>query len=368
MEKSPRPERSRAAAQSKDRGRDPAASRVKVQVADLADLVGRCLRRAGASPRTAAAIARIVVAAERDGSLSHGLQRVPGYLSSLASGWVDGRARPSLSRPAPGLLQADGGNGFAQIALAKADRPLRRAAERNGVALLGIRNAHHFASLWPDLEPFAADGFLAITMVNTRSHIAAWGGKKKVLGTNPIAFAVPRAGAPPLIWDQASSVMSQGEILVSAAAGRPLPPGAGVDRDGAATTDPKAVLEGGALLPIAGAKGSALAFMVESLAGALTGAQLGFEADAGQRPPGAQTSNTGQLVILMSPRAMAGSGFAVRIEAVIDRLREAGSERLPSDLRYRRRAQAEREGVEIAAEIYAYLTEQAGRAARPPRS
>jgi delta1-piperideine-2-carboxylate reductase len=333
---------------------------MKLAIADLSELVGRCLRRGGMAPASARLVAETIVAAERDGARSHGLQRLPGYLSSLASGWVDGRARPVVVKRAPGMIHVDARNGFAQVALARAAPLLRRTARRTGVAVLGIHHSHHFASLWPDVEPFAADGFVAITMVNSRRRLVAWGGRETVLGTNAMAFACPRRGALPLVWDQASSAMAQGEVLVRASAGAALPAGVGVDRDGMPTTDAAAVLEGGAFLPFAGPKGSAIAFMVEVLAAALTGGRFGFE-DSSVGRPGAVTSNAGQFVLLIDPGAMAPPGFADRIEALIQRLRDAGAERLPADARYARRRRAATEGIEVPDDMHAYLVQQAGR-------
>jgi delta1-piperideine-2-carboxylate reductase len=107
--------------------------------------------------------------------------------------------------------------------------------------------------------------------------VSVWGGTRKVLGTNPMAFACPRPGHKPLVWDQASSVMAQGEVLLAAERGLALPEGVGLDSGGRATTDPRAVLDGGTLLPFGGHKGASIAFMIEILAGALTGGCFGFE-------------------------------------------------------------------------------------------
>jgi len=324
---------------------------------ELIDLVQRALSSHGMRREDAAIVARTIVAAERDGAHSHGLQRLPGYISSLRAGWVDARAVPTIRDASPGFVHANACNGFAQIALARADGLLRKKAQLNGIAALGIHNSHHFASLWPDLEPFAEDGFVALTMVNTRSRIVAWGGKKKILGTNPMAFACPRPGYPPLIWDQASSIMSQGDILLSAAAGRSLPVGIGVDANGAPTTSAEAVLRDGALMPFGGVKGSSLAFMVEILAAALTKGNFGFE-DRSGRFPGAETSNAGQFFLLMDPSPMAGKGFPDRVAALIARLLEAGSLRMPGDLRYKKRRQAEAKGIQVSSKIHNYLLEQ----------
>ena len=190
-----------------------------VSVGELTDLVVRMFRRHGVSADNAGSLAETIVAAERDGTLSHGLLRLPGYVATLNSGWVDGRAVPVVIDAAPGLVATDACNGFAQPALRASATLLRDKARRQGIAAAAIRELHHFAALWPDIEPFAADGFIALAMVNGRARMAVWDGKRKVLGTSPMGFACPRSGRPPLVWDQASSVMAQGEVLLAAQRG-----------------------------------------------------------------------------------------------------------------------------------------------------
>jgi len=326
---------------------------MRLDAATLHDLVTRILARAGMSGESAAIVAGVVVAAERDGTVSHGLFRMPGYLATLRSGWVDGHAAPTVTQVAPTLLLADGRNGFAQVALAAARDRLTEMARTQGMAALCTGNAHHFAALWPDIEPFADAGFIALTVINTRSHIVVFGGRRKVLGTNPMAFAFPRGDGPPLVWDQAASVRSQGEVLRARRAGRSVPPGVGVDAAGQPTEDPAAILDGGALLPFGGHKGAGIALMIEVLAAALTGGRFGFE-DRSAAYPGAQTSNAGQFVLLIDPSRTAGAGFSARIELLLAALREAGSERLPADARHASRLDA-REGIEIADGVHAEL-------------
>jgi delta1-piperideine-2-carboxylate reductase len=326
---------------------------MRIEATALHDLVARILAQSGMSAENAAIVARTVMEAERDGTASHGLFRLPGYLATLRSGWVDGHALPTVTEAAPTLLLADGRNGFAQVALAAAAARLTEMARAQGMAALCAGNAHHFASLWPDIEPFARAGFIALTVINTRSHIVVFGGHRKILGTNPMAFACPRADGPPLVWDQAASVRSQGEVLRARRAGRSMPPGVGVDAAGQPTEDPAAILDGGALLPFGGHKGAGIALMIEVLAAALTGGRFGFE-DRSAAYPGAQTSNAGQFVLLIDPTRTAGTGFLVRIEVLVAALREAGSDRLPADARQARRLAA-LDGIEIADSVHADL-------------
>src|SRR3954467_14648020 len=121
-----------------------------VSVGELTDLVVRVFRRHGVSADNTRPLAETVVAAERDGTASHGLLRLPGYIATLKSGWVDGRAVPIVIDAAPGLVATDAGNGFAQPALRASAPLLRDKARSQGIAAVAIRNSHHFAAVWPD--------------------------------------------------------------------------------------------------------------------------------------------------------------------------------------------------------------------------
>jgi delta1-piperideine-2-carboxylate reductase len=327
-----------------------------VSVVELTDLVTRVFRRHGVSPENAGPVAETVVAAERDGAASHGLLRLPGYVLTLKSGWVDGQAVPVVTDAAPGLVATEAANGFAQPALRASAPLLREKARRQGIAAVAIRNSHHFAALWPDIEPFAVEGFIVLAMVNGRQRMVVWGGKRKLLGTSPMAFACPRPGRLPLVWDQASSVMAQGEILLAAQHGDMLPEGVGLDADGLPTTEPQAVLDGGSILPFGGHKGSSIAFMIEILAGALTGGPFGFE-DRSHEYPGAQTSKAGQTVILIDPLRVPGNRHLERTENLFDAVVASGVERLPAERRYGRREQSLREGITGSDRDWATLQE-----------
>jgi delta1-piperideine-2-carboxylate reductase len=327
-----------------------------VSVAELTDLVTRVFIGHGVSAENAGPVVDSVIACERDGTASHGLLRLPGYVATLRSGWLDGRAVPAVSDAAPGLVATDAANGFAQAALRASTPLLRDKARHQGIAAAAIRNSHHFGAVWPDVEPFAAEGFIALAMVNGRQRMVAWDGRRKVLGTSPMAFACPRSGKPPLVWDQASSVMAQGEVLLAAQRGDILPEGVGLDADGQPTTDPRAVLDGGSALPFAGHKGSSIAFMIEIVAGALTGGRFGFEDRSGDYP-GAQTSKAGQTVILIDPLRVSGNRYFERIEGLFAGIAESGVDRLPAERRYQRRARALRDGIAVSDRDWARLQE-----------
>jgi delta1-piperideine-2-carboxylate reductase len=169
-----------------------------------------------------------------------------------------------------------------------------------------------------------------------------------------MAFAVPRSGRLPLVFDQASSALANGDLKLAAKDGQPVDAGVGVDRNGEPTTDPKAIIDGGALLPFGAHKGSSIALMIEVLAAALTGGQFSFEV---KLSPGAETPRTGQMIILIDPAKGGGTSFGKRIETLVETIRASGTTRLPGDRRYERRRQALLTGVPLSRVEIATLNE-----------
>jgi len=327
---------------------------VRIGFDELAGLIARAFERHGCSPEVAGTIARNMAIAEQDGAKSHGVFRIPAYLSSLDAGWVDGRVEPVVEDVASGMLRGDGQNGFALPVLEQARPTLMAKARVNGIALLTVRNAHHFSAVWPDIEPFSREGFIALAMINSMASVVPHGGHRKVYGTNPLGFAVPRAGGDPLVFDQASSAISNGDVQIAAREGHELLPGTGVDREGKPTTDPKAVLDGGALLPFGGYKGSSIAMMMEVMAAGLAGGRFSHEVDFSHHP-GAATPNTAQTYIVIDPGCGAVNNFTARVEALIAEIHDAGQERLPGDRRYANRRDAVANGIPLSDEEFAMV-------------
>jgi delta1-piperideine-2-carboxylate reductase len=326
----------------------------RIPVAQLEALLRAIFLRHGCSEHVADLLAANMAGAEADGAHSHGVFRLKGNLGSIDSGWLDPKAVPVLEDVAPGMLRADGRNGFSLPVLAAAAEPLMAKARANGIAILTVRKAHHFSAVWPDIEPFARAGFLALAMVNSMANVVPHGGRKRLYGTNPMGFGVPRAGMDPLVFDQSSSVMANGDVQIARREGRQLPPGTGIDRDGNPTTDPNAVLEGGALLPFGGHKGSSIAMMMEIMGAALAGSDYSFEIDWSQHP-GAATPHGGQTYILIDPNRGAVNSFADRIEVLFDAIHDAGQSRLPSDRRYANRRDSLANGIALEDDVLAEI-------------
>ena len=314
----------------------------RVTHAELLATVSRALIANGFSEQVAAPIARTIAACERDDVPSHGLLRLPGFVDAVRTGWADGVTLPSIVSESASMLVMDAHNGFTHLALDQAKTRLADMARATGSAVLLIRNAHHFAALWPDIEDFAAKGQIAFSCVTSRARVTAWNGGRPVFGTNASAFACPRSGGLPIVWDQAASVISQGDLLLASRDGRKLPAGVAMDAQGLPTDDPDAVLKGGALQPFGGNKGASIAFMIEILASALSGSVFGFESPA----KGTLPSKCGQCLMLIDP-GRAGADMDDRVEHLVDAVTAAGSTRLPGSRRYAKRTQSLAHGIEL---------------------
>ena len=304
----------------------------------------------GCDRPNAEAIAATVTAAERDRCHSHGLFRIPGYVTSLRNGKANGRAAPRAERLGPTMIRVHGDGGYTPLALELGRAPLIEAAREFGMAALAITRTIHFAALWPETEALAKQGLVAMAFTSSPPYLAPAGGKRPFFGTNPMSFAWPREGRPPMVFDQASAAMARGEVMVAARDGHALPDGAGIDADGNPTNDPAEVLKG-AQLPFGGHKGSAIALMVDLLAGPLIGEATSAEAGAADNGDGTAALG-GELILALDPARFGAAdplGHGERLFA--DLLAQPGT-RLPSDRRFKARAETPSTGIEIPQSLY----------------
>ena len=319
---------------------------------EVRTLATQVLTENGCNAANADAVAAVITAAERDGCHSHGLMRLAGYVASLKSGKVNGHANPQVEQLAPSVVRVNGDSGFAPLALERGRDALIEAARTNGIAAMALVDVHHFAALWGEVEPVAEAGLCALACVSYKPAVIPAGGTKALYGTNPLAFGWPRRDKPPLIFDQASSVMARGEVMVAAREGHELPAGVGVDTDGEPTTDPNKVLEG-AMLAFGGHKGSSIAMMIELFAGALIGECFSFEAAKRDNNDGGPPSG-GELMIAMDPNRFGDAdGWADHAEKLFAQIEEQENARLPSSRRYQNRIKTAQDGVKVSEKAYA---------------
>ncbi len=329
-----------------------AEASVRLSLVEADALARSTLVALGLGQDHAQVVARTMVNGERDGCTSHGLYRLLVAAGSLRSGVVVPDAVPVVSEPASALVRVDGGRGFAQLAFERGLPLLVDKARRFGIAALALNNVVHFAALWPEVERLAEHGLVAIAATPNHAWVAPEGGTKPVFGTNPIAFGWPRTGRPPFVFDFATSAVARGEIELHRRAGMPIPEGWGYDADGRPSTDAGAVLDG-AMRTFGAHKGSALAAMVELIAGPLIGDLTSAEslaADAGR----AGSPIGGELVIAIDPAGFLGDALQPALErgeVMFDAIVSQGA-RLPGARRIAARARSEVEGVLIPYALY----------------
>ena len=323
----------------------------KLSVAALTTLATDALRANGASASAARITAKYLVAADAQGLGTHGVVRVPAYCDHLKSGRARGDAVPRIAngKGAACLVDAGGGLGFEPTEFAL-NEAIERAA-KHGVSFVGVTHSHHCGALGILLETVAARGMVGIAFSNAPSAIMAWGGTKPIFGTNPVAAIFPRKDGAPLVIDMSLTQVTRGQILLYANAGKPIPEGWGMDKDGKPTTDAHAIMVGGSLHAVGGLKGTMLAFAVEILCCALMGAALSHEVEPMLVNNG-KPMDLGQAFLVIDPGALAGDErYFERVETLITAMLEDEEVRLPGARRVENTASAAKEGIEIPAEL-----------------
>jgi len=324
---------------------------------DIQQLVEDCLQANGCNAENAASVGRTIAAAERDGCASHGLFRMPGYIASLRSGKVNGRARPTVTRLSPSVVKVDGDHGYAPLALEMGRQALIEAAKENGIAAMALVNVHHFAALWVEVEPIAEAGCCAMAFTTYKPAVVPAGAKQPLFGTNPMCFGWPRSDQPPMVFDQASASMARGEVMIAARDGHDVPLGTGVDADGNPTTEPQKIIDGGALLPFGGHKGSTIAMMIELLVAGLTGMDFSFEAQKNDNNDGGPP-NGGEFMLAIDPNRFGDAdNWLQHSESFLERLAGMEGAHMPGNRRYANRAKSAAEGIAVSDALLASCRE-----------
>jgi len=315
---------------------------ISLTLESIYNLAKKTLLFNGCDEENASILSDTIMRAERDGSHSHGLFRLPAYVAALKSKKVNGKARPEIKKISPSVIKVLGNNAFAPMVLKVGLPELIKLAKETGVAVLAITNSHHMAALWPETEAVAESELVGFACTSYMPLVAPAGAKKALFGTNPISFAWPRPGKTPVVYDMATSAMAMGDVMVAARDGKKVPLGTGLNKDGKETTDPKEITKGsgGVLLPFAGYKGSAIAMMVELLAGALVGETFSYETAAKDNKDGGPPSG-GEFILAISPDKIAGPNWNKHSEEFFDKMKSMNGVRLPGERRHKNRLNLE---------------------------
>ena len=318
--------------------------------------------KSGVPTNDAAKISELMLEADLIGADAHGVFRLPQYINRLQLGSTNSRPNIKVNRTAPATALVDGDNGMGHLVVARAAETAIELARENGVAWVGCRMSGHAgaAGVYAAL-PMKADMIGIYSAVANANHMPLAGGAEPLLGTNPLAIAIPAGQEPPLVLDIATSIVSYGTIKNHKLLNRPLQGDWMIDPEtGAAVTDPHKSAEA-LLLPMAGYKGAGLALMLGLLAGTLNGALFGRDCVDFNADPGTVT-NTGQFVLALDPsRFQAIETFKAEVDRHIRSLRNSealpGNEavRLPGDARAKRREDRARNGLALPGELLVQL-------------
>lgn len=304
--------------------------------------------------------------ADLRGRSGHGIIRLPLYCSRIEAGGVNLRPDIRLVHESPVSALVDGDDGLGHPILEFATDLAMAKARQIGMAWVGTRNSNHAgaAGVWVDRA--VREGLIAIYLaVANANGMPPWGGRERLLGTNPIAIGIPTRNRPPFLLDIATTVASHGTIKVAAQAGEQMPVGWVVDAEGNPITDPNRADEG-FLVPIGGYKGSGLNIVIGLLAGVLNGAAFGREV-INFRTDLASNTNTGQSIFVMRPDLFGAPDVILgEFDRQLDDL--AGSEsmtgepiRLPGDRVEEVAADVRAGGVEVPGSLASQLATLADR-------
>jgi LDH2 family malate/lactate/ureidoglycolate dehydrogenase len=299
----------------------------RIAAEPLQDFAARAFAAVGMPQPNAVKAAALMVRADLRGSDTHGVFRLPTYIKRIRAGGIEPNASIRVVSDKPAAALVDGGNGMGHLVMSRAADIAIQKAKACGVGWVGARMSNHAgpAALYA-MMPLAHDMIGIYLAVGSSNHLPPWGGRELLLGTNPLAIAVPAAEEPPVVLDMAPTVAAFGKVRLKAQRGEPMPVGWMIDAEGKPLTDAKRADEG-FLLPIGEYKGYGLSLMIGLLAGVLNGAAFGRDVVDWIKQPDA-VNNTGHAVVAVSLAAF-GEAQAIKhqVDAAVREIR--GSARLP---------------------------------------
>lgn len=338
----------------------------RVPVAAATSLITDAMAKAGLPPADAAKVAELMVEADLIGADAHGVFRLPQYVQRLKMGSINPRPAIKVDRTAPATALVDGDNGMGHLVVARAAETAIELVRECGVAWVGAVHSNHAgaAGVYAAL-PLKADMVGLYSAVANANHMPLAGGAEPLLGTNPLAIAIPAGEEPPVVLDIATSIVSYGTIKNHRLQNKPLAHDWMVDpKTGEAIIDPHKSAEA-LLLPMAGYKGAGLALTLGLLAGTLNGALFGRDCvDFNAEPD--RVTNTGQFVVALDPsRFQKLETFKAEVDRHVRSLRASKtlpgqSVRLPGDERAKRRADRLKNGLALPPELLTQLDRLAG--------
>lgn len=328
----------------------------------LTRYIREIFERAGLTAEEAGVMAQAIVTADLRGMSSHGCVRVPIYVEKIRAGGFRSGRKGKVVMDGPAVMLLDGEDGLGQVLAMRAMDEAIAKAKVSGIGACGVRNSNHLGEGALYALRAIESRVIGIVATNSAPIMPAWGGRTMITGPIPITVGVPAGDRPPFLLDAALAMSSRGKVLYAAARGQAVPAGVGVDRDGAPTEDPQAILGGGWLLPIGGYKGWGMALALEILSGVLTGGAVGAEIRDLFDPDRAAPQRLGHFMIAIDiARFMPFAAFAARMDGLIAEIKASELAPgfteilIPGEPEFRKAATNGRDGIPLGAALMAQL-------------
>ena len=314
-------------------------------------LIFEALTGAGTAAKSAGYFSDAILDTELSGLEGHGFYWLQYYCEHVQSGKVDGKAAPKVKKLSRVAFRIDAKRGFAHPAIEAGFAKLIPAAKKNGIAGMAVHNSYNAATLGYHTGYLAKHGLLAFGFTNSTPAIAPVGGRKPVIGTNPLSFAVPgKAGKIAFLIDQSSSAVPWTSVNLAAEQKRAIPLGWALDPEGKPTTDPAQGLAG-SMAPAGGHKGFGQGLIVEVMCAALAGANRGPQMGSFMANDG-KPIGCGQFFIAINPAGFSGGNFTKQVTALVKSIIGQDGARMPNSRRAANQKRLAKDGIPIDRALY----------------
>lgn len=331
---------------------------MKITVENLAAFSAEALRKAGLGPEEARLSAEALVTTDTWGVFTHGTKNLAGYIRRIKAGGIRAGGVPKTVAEGPAWAMVDGDSALGMVASSFAANVAAEKARKCGLGYAGLRHSCHFGAAGYYAWLIAKQGMIGVAMSNDTPTVTVPGARNAVLGSNPLAYAIPVEGENPILLDMATSTVAGGKVFTAAARGESIPDHWLVDAEGLPTTNPKIFPEAGSLTPMAGHKGYGIALLIETLSAVLTGASIAGHVLSWSFADASLPTNHGAAFVAIDTDAMMPKAeFQNRLRQTIREIREApkakGCDRIyvPGEMEWERRDRALAEGIDLPEEI-----------------
>ena len=325
----------------------------RVNPDDLKLFCMRAMEQAGLSRRHAEQTAEVLVTTDTWGTFTHGTRQLVPLLNNVKKGALNAGVEPKIVSEGPGWTLIDGHYAMPMVSSQLAMRSAIDKARSSGIAYSGVRHSSHYGAAGYYALMAVEHNMIGLSFSNVDVCMTVPGARAPVMGTNPLAYAVPAGEERPVFMDIATSVVAISKVIAAKTAGKPIPDNWLVDEEGRPTTDTSAYPARGAIQPMAGHKGYGIALLIEILSGVLTGASFlsGIGRWLEEEP---KPADEGHAFIAMSVESfMEADQFKARMDSMIREIKNApkakGVDRiyLPGEMEWERSEEAHRSGIEL---------------------